>query len=198
MTLARIDVHVPLHGADARAHDWHTRRPGSFDAAVARIREARAAGRSVAVATPLTRSVYRALAPMPALLEGLGVAAWTIAIVAPATDDPSAIDPVVPRLGLALPHALRAIDAARRLGIAAHVAGAPLCTLGPFAAIALPEAPRAFAATCGACTARSRCAGLDAAYLARFGDAELSAERAPSGPPAERTGTISSHPKRRR
>src|SRR5262249_28375436 len=89
-----------------------------------------------------------------------------------------------PRLGLALPFALHALDRAGSLGLPAWIAGAPTCALGPYAARRLPDAPRAFAESCASCQAREDCAGVDPAYLARLGGAECPAASAPPGAPA--------------
>ena len=83
-------------------------------------------------------------------------------------------DRVIPRLALALPFALHALDAAAKLGLPAFVRGAPACLLGPFAAAALEAPARSFSEVCGACPCRPSCAGVDAEYLARFGEGELS------------------------
>jgi hypothetical protein len=50
--------------------------------------------------------------------------------------------------------------------------------LGPFAARALADDPRAYAEACASCGARSRCPGVDAEYLRRFEGDELSAHEA--------------------
>jgi hypothetical protein len=168
------DVHLSIHGADAAAHEYHTGAPGSFDAALAALASSRAAGLTVVVTTVLTRSNYRAIAPLPRLLASRGVAGWCVAVPHAAGRALAAFDRVMPRLALALPFALHALGAADALGLPAWIAGAPACLLGPHAARALPEEPRAFAAPCEGCAARSSCPGVDAHYLARFGGDELS------------------------
>jgi hypothetical protein len=168
------DVHLSIHGAEARVHDWHTAKAGSFDAAVRAMARARGAGLDVVVATVLTRSNFRVLSGLPRLLASRGVAAWCID--APLWRGRAVADRVVPRLALALPFALHALDAATKLGLAAYVRGAPACLVGPFAARSIDaraEEQRAFADACAACPARAACCGVDAAYLARFGPGEL-------------------------
>jgi hypothetical protein len=165
------DVHLSLHGAEARVHDWHTGKAGSFDAAQRALGQARAAGLDVVVATVLTRSNFRVLSGLPRLLASRGVAAWCVDV--PVWRGRAAGDRVVPRLALALPFALHAVDAAGKLGLAAYVRGAPACVLGPFAARALDAPERAFAEVCTACPSRASCRGVDAEYVARFGAGEL-------------------------
>lgn len=169
------DVHLSLHAAEPAVHDYHTGIDGSLVASLAGLAAARAQGLTVTVTTVVTRSNYRNLAPMPSLLGSRGVAGWLLQIPRVAGRAAHGFDRVIPRLALALPFALHALDAAIARGIPAWIAGAPLCMLGPFATRALPETERAYAAPCGSCAARVHCGGVDAEYLARFGDEELSA-----------------------
>lgn len=166
------DVHLSIHGAEARVHDWHAGRTGAFDAALRTMTAARAAGLDLVVATVLTRSTFRVLAPMPRLLSSRGARAWCIEIPRwrglAATD----ADRIVPRLALALPFALHALDGAEAVGLPAFVRGAPSCLLGPFASRAIEDA-RSFGAPCAACSSRASCSGVDGEYLARFGESEL-------------------------
>src|SRR5262249_11560430 len=133
------DVLVSLHGAAAAVHDYHTGVDGSFDALLDGVDAARAAGLTVAATTVLTRSNFRVLAALPPLLDAHGVAAWLVTVPHTAGAAATAFNRVAPRLALALPFALHAVDAAARRGLAAFVAGAPLCALGPFAARALAD-----------------------------------------------------------
>jgi organic radical activating enzyme len=167
------DLHLSIHGAEARVHDWHTGVDGSFDAAMSTTAAARAAGLDVVVATVLTRSNFRVLAPMPRLLASRGVAAWCVFVARWRGRGAAHAGRVVPRLALALPFALHALDAAEGLGLPAFVHGAPACLLGPFASRLLDDAPRAYGETCARCDARTGCCGVDAEYLARFGESEL-------------------------
>lgn len=186
-TLARAgltDVHFSLHGATAAVHDYHTGISGSFDELLRGMDEARGARLEIAVTTLLTRSNYRVLAPLPPLLVGRGASAWVVALPSSAGRARTDFDRVLPRLSLSLPFALHAVDAARRLGLAAWVRGAPLCLLGPLAHLALEDVPRAYGAPCSRCAARAACPGLDSDYLERFGGDELRSRAAPPGPPA--------------
>jgi hypothetical protein len=169
------DVHLSIHGAEARVHDWHVGRAGAFEAALRTLSAARAARLDVVVATVLTRSSFRALAPMPRLLASRGVAGWCIEVARWRGRAATAADRIVPRLALALPFALHAVDAAETLGLAAFVRGAPACLLGPWASRALGGELRAFGGACAECPSRPGCAGVDAEYLARFGAGELAA-----------------------
>jgi hypothetical protein len=168
------DVHLSIHGPEARVHDWHTGATGSFEAALQTLAAARASGLDVVVVTVLTRSSFRVLAPMPRFLASRGVAAWCTDVPRWCGRAQTDADRVVPRLALALPFALHAIDAAEALGLPAFVRGVPSCLLGPFASRALPEEKgRAFADTCATCPSQATCTGVDAPYLARFGAGEL-------------------------
>jgi len=146
--------------------------------------EARAQGRSVLVATRLTRSSCRSLVSLVDRLVAHGVAGW--AVVWPrVTVVDEAVSRTVPRLGIAVPHALRAVQRAVRRGLPTVLVGVPQCTLGPFGVrrLAQPRGGGAFARVCDGCAARPECPGVEPWYLDRFGDEELrpvaSSTRAP-------------------
>lgn len=171
------DLQTSVLGATAAVHDYHTEVAGSFAQTMAGLAAARAAGLTVTVATVLTRSNFRVLADVPRLLSTRGVAAWGLFVPHVAGALGGVFDRVYPRLGLAMPFALHALEGARALRMPAFTVGAPLCLLGPLATRALDgvEAPRAFAQSpCGECGLRAECPGVDAAYLARFEGDELS------------------------
>lgn len=179
------DVHLSLHGLGAAVHDHHTGVSGSFAEATAGLVAARGAGLAVAVSTVLTRSNGRSLGELAPWLAARGVAGWCVSVPRVAGALRGRFDAVFPRLAVLLPHALHALAAAQREGVAVFVRGAPLCLLGPFASRALPDAPRAYdPARCGGCASRGACAGVDPVYLARFAGDELSASRAPKAPPS--------------
>lgn len=184
-------VHVSVHGADARSHDYHTGREGSFDRLWEAVAAARSSGMPVVVTTVLTRSSYRTLSDVALLLRARGIAAWHVAVPIARGRAREQFDRVMPRLGMAMPFALHALETARRVGLSAYVSGAPLCLLGPLASRAIrtlePTDARAFAPPCESCAARAGCVGLDPAYLARFDGDELRprerAEAAAAGEP---------------
>lgn len=155
--------HVWLHGAEARLHEFHAGVAGDFEAACAAVQ-----GGARAVSTALTRSNLRSLVGLAAWLGERGVAAWRIVVLRGVRDG------VTPRLAVALPYALQALALAGQRGVAGWIDGAPHCLLGPFRGAAL-GGPRAYAAGCAGCPARGACPGVDAGYLERFGDGELSA-----------------------
>ncbi len=181
-TLARAgltDVHVSLHAAEPLAHDYHTGMPGSFVGALAGIGAARAAGLAVVASTVLTRSNHKVIGAVPGLLAMRGVSAWCVWVPRVAGRLAEHPDRLVPRLALALPYALHALEVAQKRGLPAWIAGAPLCLLGPFAARAMDDAPRAYGGACSQCPSRDRCSGVDSWYLARFGGDELASRDAP-------------------
>nr|WP_255216057.1 radical SAM protein [Pseudenhygromyxa sp. WMMC2535] len=178
------DLHLSIHGPDAATHDYHSDHPGSFAANMALLSRAQRAGLRVVVATVLTRSNFRELAKLPTLLKPRGVAAWLLEFPRPYGRAAEHFPRVVPRLGMAVPYALHALELARRNDLPAWIRGVPRCTLGPFARVALPDAPRSYAPACEPCAMRPRCCGVDAAYLEAFGARELTA-RAQDIAPAE-------------
>jgi MoaA/NifB/PqqE/SkfB family radical SAM enzyme len=167
------DLHLSIHGHVAEAHDYHTGRPGSFDACLDLISLAQRGKLTVVVTTVVTRSNFRELGKLVPLLKRHGVEGWLIEVVRPFGRAADNFSRVVPRFGMALPWALHALEQARRHALSAWIRGAPVCALGPFAAAALPDSARAYAKPCEACPARPHCVGVDAAYLEVFGASEL-------------------------
>lgn len=163
-------VHATVFAADAGAHDLHVGEDGAFRRVVAELRAARARRATAVVTTPISRSNARVLAALPGLLADVGVAGWRIAVGGWG----ERFEARAPRLALALPYALQALVLAERAGVAAGIAGAPLCLLGPLRGRTLPVQARAFAAGCEGCPARGECPGVDPVYLQRFAGDELS------------------------
>jgi MoaA/NifB/PqqE/SkfB family radical SAM enzyme len=167
------DLHLSIHGPNAESHDFHTGRPGSFARCIEILARGQRANLSVVVTTIVTRSNLRELPKLPPLLKRRGVQAWLLEPVRPYGRAADHFARVVPRFGMAIPWALHALEQARRHALSAWIRGAPLCSLGPFAAAALADQPRAYPAPCTDCPARRRCPGVDPAYLEVFGDSEL-------------------------
>lgn len=202
-TVSRLAaLHVPLHGPTAACHELHA-APGSFAAAMEALRGARTQGRPVIVSSWITRSTCRSLVALADRLAGLGVAGWALCWprvrmqgMPRGPGEEPAVAPVVhrtvPRLGIAVPHALRAVARATERGLAVAVVGVPCCVLGPYAAHAAvhaavhaqaraeadahPDNGRArgvYPAVCEGCPSRAGCDGVEPWYLARFGAREL-------------------------
>ncbi|MBC8066868.1 MAG: radical SAM protein, partial [Deltaproteobacteria bacterium] len=112
------DAQIGLHGARADVHDYHCGTEGGFVAVRTAIAELRGHSITVVVDTMLTRSSFRVLGELPPLLLALGVAAWRVNVPHVAGSAALAFDRVIPRLALALPFALHALDRAHRSGIA--------------------------------------------------------------------------------
>jgi hypothetical protein len=166
-------VRVALHGPTAACHEQHA-ASGSFAAAVETLRRARVEGARAVVASWITRSSCRSLVGLADLLVGHGAAGWVLVWPRVHEGEGEAVSRTVPRLGIAVPHALRAVDRAARRGLTVAVVGVPSCALGPFAAQGLVAGEAgAFAAPCEGCSARAGCPGIDPWYLERFGVQEL-------------------------
>lgn len=163
-------IHLSLHGPTAAAHEYHAGEAGSFAHVLDALAIAQRDGTAVTVTTWITRSSFRVLADVIPLLGERDVAEWHLEV--PVVEG-EVFDRLAPRLALALPYALHAIDRARKLGVSAFVRGAPLCLLGPYARFALPSAPRAYGQPCERCDARPDCCGVQQAYLDRFHADEL-------------------------
>jgi hypothetical protein len=169
------DLCLAIHGPTAACHELHG-APGSFAAAVGALAGARAQGRRVWVASWLTRSSCRSLVGLAELLVGYGVAGWAIAWPRVHEAAGEGVARTVPRLGIAVPHALRAVERATRRGLRTVVVGVPSCALGPFAAQGLRVGEAGtFVGACEGCPSRVGCAGIEPWYLDRFGAQELRA-----------------------
>jgi hypothetical protein len=178
------DVLVPLYGPSAPCHDYHLGRSGAFAATCLGLDAARAAGLTLAATTAITRSNFRALGELAALLARRGFVAWQLTMPSGIAPSDELFARVVPRFALALPYALHAIEQARGLGLRARLRGAPLCRLGPNGAWQLPARTRRFARACQACAARPQCPGVDPGYLEAYGEQELKPSARTAPPPA--------------
>lgn len=179
------DLQLSIHAPTAEAHDYHTGRVGSFEACLELIARAQRADITVVAATVVTRSNFRELAKLPPVLKRRGVAAWLLEVTRPHGRAADNFARVVPRIGMAMPWALHALEQARRNALSAWIRGAPLCALGPFAVSSLPTDGREFPPPCRACPSRPECPGVDSAYVEVFGHGELRpvAPRSPSQTP---------------
>ena len=167
------DVHVSVHAATATAHDYHVGQAGRFDQCANVLQWAATLGLTAVVLTVVTRSNFRVLGELPPWLRAHSVAAWVCQWPHVAGRAGHNFDRVVPRLGLAVPYALHALERARRVGLPAAIAGTPVCALGPYAQHRLSSPVRSHPGPCGECDARTDCPGVDASYVARFTDDEL-------------------------
>jgi hypothetical protein len=172
------DLHLSIHGHLASAHDYHTGIEGSFAGAIELLSSARSRGLDIVVTTVLTRSNARGLADLARVLAARGATAWCIAVPRVRGRAAELFDRVVPRLGVAMPFALHAVQTAESLRLPTFLRGAPLCVLGPFARRAIADTPRAYGDACSTCAARADCPGVEPEYLARFLGDELSPREA--------------------
>lgn len=168
------DIHLSIHGGTPPAHDYHTGVDGSFAAAFAALSAARAKNLTVVVNTVLTRSNARGLGDLARLLAARSASAWCISVPRVRGRAAEIFDRVVPRLGVAMPFALHAVQTAESLRLPTFLRGAPACVLGPFAKNMIADAPRAYGAACEGCPSRDRCPGVEPEYLERFAGDELS------------------------
>jgi hypothetical protein len=174
-------MQLAIHGS-APAHDHVVGRGGAHAEVARRLREAVAAGEDVLVTTWLTRSTFRELPTLLGWLQAGSVKRWRIEMLRAHGRFAADPRPWIPRLGMAVPHALAAIAKARKLGIAATIRGVPRCLLGPHGGWADPGEVGGFGPRCEGCGVRGQCEGVGAWYLERFGADELRPLSAPSGP----------------
>lgn len=176
---AKTAARVALHGRQ-QAHEYATGKSGSFQSAMRSLRRASELGMTCLVTTGVTRSSFRELRQLPPLLQG--VDAWLIEFPFVTGETSPQLFAFMPRYGMAVPHALAAVAAARKRSMDAWVRGIPTCLLGPHAAWGLPRQPAAFGARCESCPGREGCSGAPSPYLERFGEAELTPLRTGPAP----------------
>jgi len=181
------EVELTLHAPRADAHDFLTATPGSFERAQRALDAARDAGLGVRIASGLWRSNFRLAPALTAWLAARDVDSQAYFVARSAGRLRGSVARLMPALGMALPHALRAASEGRRAGLLVLIAGAPVCMLGPHQDLALPSPSRQYASTCMECPRRNSCPGVDGDYLERFGELEFSAARAPAAgePPTQ-------------
>lgn len=180
-------LEVQLLGADAACHDYLTNCAGSWTQTLTGIRRAQALGLAVAIRTVLTRSNFRHLGEMAALLPRVGVRRWWIINPTLVGNAGRVAGSLAPRIELLAPVVNRAAARFRGLGGQVILRGLPLCGgarwaewaespenihVGPLAA-ADDLGQRAYAASCAACRLRSQCPGLDSVYGDMYGFGEL-------------------------
>jgi hypothetical protein len=179
-------VAFELLAVESAAHDYVVGRAGQADAIVAALERARTAGVVTHVRTEVHRSTFRGLHELPRLLLQCGVSRWQLTW--PHEHD---LSRRVPRLGLAVPHTLRAASIAGRLGLDVELVDFPLCVLGPMRTRARATRPwdhpsdeTASSSPCTSCSARERCAGAGRDYVRQHGLLELRALVEPAKPQA--------------
>lgn len=171
-------VVVLLAGHEAAVHDFHTRVPGSFEQTVQGIRNTVEEGLDVSVRVILTKSNYRHATSLVRFVAGLGVRRLVLAFPAALAD--SAFRTLVPRLDKVALYIAPAITLGRTIGALVETDGFPLC----HAAIPSPEVRYAkgdptpvewamHGKPCQACTAATRCPGVERAYAKTYGTSEL-------------------------
>jgi hypothetical protein len=187
------ELDVPLYGASAAAHDYHTRVPGSFAQTLEGLRNARAARLRLYVTLLGTRSNLRDLPETCALALRAGAEKLHIATVRPRGAAEADFDRVVPRLGLLGDFVAEAVRLCRQARVPVVVEGIPPCVLGVAADAAMELAHRdersqegrVHGAPCEACTYRPHCPGVYAEYARRVNLAELYPRRDPPSPRAK-------------
>lgn len=196
--LGLTDLAVALHSPEAAVHDWLTGSPGAFRRATAAIRAARAAGLAARLHAVVTRTTTPQASALVALAARLGVSA--VRFSACREDGAAAGEArmLAPRLSAMAEAVAEALEVARLAGVELETVGLPLCqhpelrihaadrrdAPQPERGFVGPEEPRrtnVYTNACVMCRLRDVCPGVEAAYVARWGDAEL---QPPGGRPA--------------
>lgn len=188
---------VSLHGAVPAVHDYHTRVPGSFLHTVKGLSNATGLPVEPGVTTVVTRSNFRHLGSVVALLARLGVRHWHASATRGFGGAAAGFDRLVPRFAMVRAHLEGALERCRRAGIHSLLSGVPPCVVtAPGALFAAPSDPQrlGFTEVCDGCALRARCSGVDRIYLERFGAGELTALKDSAGSaqtlPTAQTGFV--------
>lgn len=210
-------LRLRLHSLVPEAHDYLEGVPGAHRRALIALARALDAQLPVEVLTPISRpaaplllGVARGLAPRGAR----ATPRWTLRWPVLADPDLAHLVAVQPRPSLVEDHLLAAVHEGLSLGLRVQVEGLPACVapgLDPALRVAAPALrdpgdlarPTGPAGRCAGCAAGedAACPGFSAAWVDRFGDAELRSERpgpraAPPPPQAEAGGTPPAPPPR--
>ncbi len=116
-----------LHGHTAELHDYLTCSPGSFKQTARSIRNLKELGQHVLTNSVITRSNYRTLPELAALLVGLGVDQFQLAFVHPLGSAGEKFVEVVARLSLCEPYVKQALDVGLAAGRRVMVEAIPYC-----------------------------------------------------------------------
>lgn len=118
-----------LHGHIPALHDFLTRSEGSFKQTTAGIQNIRALGFPIITNTVITRSNYRHLPEIAALLIDLGVTQYQFAFVHALGTASAYFSSVVPRMELIAPYVMKGLEEGRKAGVWATTEAIPPCML---------------------------------------------------------------------
>jgi MoaA/NifB/PqqE/SkfB family radical SAM enzyme len=116
-----------LHGHTAELHEFLTSAKGSYKQTVQSIINLKALGQVVITNTVITRSNYRHLPEIAALLVGLGVDQYQLAFVHPTGTAGKLFLQVVPRMTLIEPFVKKALDVGLKRNVVALTEAIPYC-----------------------------------------------------------------------
>lgn len=174
-------VRVRLHAARRDAHDWLVGMEGAAKTALRAIRALRGAGVEVELCATLTRPTAPHASELLALARELDLAAVELVRLDTGAVDEAQRVALAPRLGLLEADLARAVQAAH--GVELRLVDVPRCAAPRLdrwrhpSAWRFPEGAPGPASgerrRCAGCPGLPACAGVEAAYVERFGEAEL-------------------------
>ena len=121
-----------LHGHVPELHDYLTQAPGSFEQTCKGIRLLESLGQSVLTNSVITRSNYRHLPELAALLVRLGVDQYQFAFVHPVGTAMKYFKQMVPRMSLVEPFVKRGLLLGLRAGRRVMTEAIPYCFMRGF------------------------------------------------------------------
>ncbi len=195
-------VDVSLHGPSARVHDYHTQTPGSFAQTAKGLMNLGRRPLVVGVTTVVTRSNFRHLTGIAALLahlrqaaagrgeapstSGTGPSSWHLAAAEPVGEAEVRWQNIMPRLGMIGGDVVRAAAMAARASISVVATGIPPCVVGPGVVRGRRVDRREpLPPSCASCAIADRCTGPPDGYPEEYAATDLTPFDADPGEGAE-------------
>ncbi len=187
-------LHILGISSKKDAYESLSRFPGSFDLHVRGIRNVVDRGIPVEIDVVINKRNYRELSGMVVFFSGLGVRKVNLKFVCIGGNSKRNLG-IVPRMGLAAPHVMKCLDAARKNGIDMNCQYMPYCLLSGYeehvmgvgdADILIVDSDSSYpladgisrictkTGACAGCAYNDDCFGIDKSYLSIFGGGEIS------------------------
>jgi MoaA/NifB/PqqE/SkfB family radical SAM enzyme len=187
---------VSLHGKDAAMHDYFTQVEGSFDEALAGIRNIKTLGKKVRTNTVLCKQSYQSLPDIVNLSLSLDTDHINISNIHTTGRAFRSFGELVPRVTTIVPTVKKVIDDVVETGKVVTVEGFPPCSLGEYRKYMvnwdhnefkvlfrrmvlnnyekfMETSTKKHGVTCETCTWNHRCGGIYKEYLQILGDDEF-------------------------
>jgi len=187
---------VSLHGKDAQMHDFFTQVPGSFDEAVAGIKNVIKLGKKIRTNTVVCKQNYQTLSDIVKLSLGLGTHHINISNIHTTGRAYKNFFEIVPKVSTIVPVVQQVIDEVLETGKVVTVEGFPPCSLDSYRKYMvnwddnefkvlfrkttlnnyekfMETTTRKHGKMCETCVRKNRCGGIYKEYLELYGADEF-------------------------